>query len=822
VDGGGESGLVVVGESGSGKSAFLANLVLRRQATHPDEVVIYHAVGANASSAEGAGIVARLLRELDRRLSLGLTIPDDRNQLQFAFASALPLIDRNVVLVLDGLDQLEHHDPYRDLRWIPDTLPVNVRLVASTLPGREGAALHSRAWPAMAIAPLTRDERRAVIVAALAASGKSFGESTTSRLADAPPSANPLFLRSVIEELRVFGSHERLEERLAFYFAPRESDGTPPTPEDLFGRILARHEEDYERDRPGLVRDAMSLLWAARRGLTESELLALLGSGEEDPLPFAHWAPLYYAAEHALIDRGGRLGFFFVAIRDAVRQRYLATEADERAAHARLAEFFETQNLLVRVTITGADLPPELAAFATGSDARLTNPRQVEEIPWQLARAGEWARLAFKLADLDFFEEVWKASRTDAEAYWAQLYEEAPWPATEVYRDVVEDPVRHEKHVESVMMMLGFLGEGEAVREMGKRLVKHYRAAGDKRGLARSLHDLAARLRFAGEVERAMELLEEEEQLRQRAGDDTMLAACLNAQALLLRRRGNLEGALALNRKAERIAREIGDPQLLSPVLLNQAQIRRNQNSPDEEILRLLREGERYARQVGDPWVLARALYFLALTIFKPFHAQGGVFHAVRENLPYSGDSERFVGTFYPLVEEAYGLARDGYMMDFRADLEPIYEGARKDMLQWGRVLTDRGVTEFEEGRLDEAFASFTRAESVFRRVGDDEGIGICLGEKGLVFMRRGDFDRAFELLREEEVICRRLSDLSGLHYCLCNQALVFIERSEFDTAEAVLRKVAEECSSVEDAAGKQRRLDLAAELQRRRGASRG
>ena len=44
-------------------------------------------------------------------------------------------------------------------------------------------------------------------------------------------------------------------------------------PADLYRRILQRWEDDYGRE---LVRNSLSLLWAARRGLPESELLDLL------------------------------------------------------------------------------------------------------------------------------------------------------------------------------------------------------------------------------------------------------------------------------------------------------------------------------------------------------------------------------------------------------------------------------------------------------------------------------------------------------------------------------------------------------------------
>ncbi|NIN98725.1 MAG: hypothetical protein GTO49_27885, partial [Anaerolineae bacterium] len=108
---------------------------------------------------------------------------------------------------------------------------------------------------------------------------------------------------------------------------------------DLYERILARWEEDYERDRPGLVREAMMLIWAARRGLSEAELLDMLGS-DGQPLPSAHWSPLHLAAEQSLVSRSGLIGFFHDYLREAVAHRYLPEEADRHAAHMQLAEYF--------------------------------------------------------------------------------------------------------------------------------------------------------------------------------------------------------------------------------------------------------------------------------------------------------------------------------------------------------------------------------------------------------------------------------------------------------------------------------------------------
>src|SRR4029078_1347272 len=111
---------------------------------------------------------------------------------------------------------------------------------------------------------------------------------------------------------------------------------------ELFQLVLQRYEDDYNRERPGLVRDVMSLLWAARRGLSESELLDLLGDGQQ-ALPSAYWSPLHLAAEQSLIVRSGMLGFAHEYMRRAIQHRYLMEPEDRRAAHSHLAAYFSSR-----------------------------------------------------------------------------------------------------------------------------------------------------------------------------------------------------------------------------------------------------------------------------------------------------------------------------------------------------------------------------------------------------------------------------------------------------------------------------------------------
>jgi hypothetical protein len=153
--------------------------------------------------------------------------------------------------------------------------------------GRQLKKLRDRGWPVLQIRPLTIEERCQMVAKYLASYGKSLSPVRTQRLIEANLATNPLCLRTVLEELRLFGSHEQLDERIADY---RSAAG----PEQLFVKVLQRFEQDFESDRRGLVRDAFSLIWASRAGLSESELADLLGAAE--PLSSAIWSPLRRAA----------------------------------------------------------------------------------------------------------------------------------------------------------------------------------------------------------------------------------------------------------------------------------------------------------------------------------------------------------------------------------------------------------------------------------------------------------------------------------------------------------------------------------------------
>jgi tetratricopeptide (TPR) repeat protein len=592
--------LVVSGPSGCGKTALLANWARQRLGEPADGLRLLpsfwgrwlgrpwrrrcppagffflHLVGASTGSTSWPELLRRLMGELKRHFDWQQAVPGSAP----ALAAALPAwlaraASRGpLVLVLDGLDALQGGDP-ADLSWLPAELPANVRLIVSARPGPALDALVRRGWATLAVPGLTPAERQHLVADYLRRFAKRLGPDELRAVAGVR--AGPLYLRTLAEELRVFGAHERLRERLADYLRA-------PAVEPLFDRALARLEGDYDRDRPGLVRDALTLLAAARHGLGEPELLDLLG-GPGGPLPAAYWSPFFLAVRESLVDRAGLLTFFHPDLRAAVGRRYTPAEGDRRAGHRRLADYFR---------------------------CRGWSPRSVQEAPWQLSCLRAWTELRDVLADPAFLARAWPTHAAEVKAYWALLEAESPWRLADAYRAVAADPASAPEAAPFVAVLLADTGYWAEALRLSGALLGQARRRGDESARRQLLGLRAACLRGAGDGDGALRALEEQEPLSRAAGAWAELAANLSNQGALRRARGDVDRALGLHRQAEALCRDHDDPAGLAAALGSQAVIWR-QRGDRGTARRLLRQQERLCRAGADFPALQQALGNLAV-----------------------------------------------------------------------------------------------------------------------------------------------------------------------------------------------------------------
>jgi len=862
VDADGEP-LVVSGEPGVGKSALLANWALgleqrRERGTVPGEAgtapLIMHFVGASAESADWIATLRRIIEELDGTdgTSLGREtidpaeqqrmmkyfgqsreIPDDPIGLRRAFADAVhrAAARGRIVLVIDALDQLDDQDGAPDLLWLPPTIPENVRLVLSTRPGRPLDELHRRGWPLLEVLPLDEREREQLIVEYLEQYQKRLPDREAREVASAPQSANPLFLCTMLSELRLYGHHETLANRLHELLAA-------PDASRLYDLILTRWEQDYERDRPGLVRDAMTLLWAARRGLSETELLELVGekaapstardsadgesgkhagAGEDlQRLPHAVWAPLYLAAKQALISRSGLLGFAHEDARIAVERRYLPREDDQCLAHSRLARYFAK------------------------SDENTA--RKLEEFPWQLARARQWPELRETLADTAFMTELAWSTPTELRSYWAQLEAESPYRLIDTYAAMIADPDQHDpRDVEALARLLYATGHSEPALAAYQGFERICRRLGDSDGIARSLSTQAGILEH-DDQDSALEVMNELERLCREVGDWYWLAWSLSHQAGILIAHGDLNGALARLREAERfflehrhpdevvisqggqegylhlrgdidgaiegmkqqdqialkpdidgaltvlkeqerIAIELAQPDLLFSSLGGQAVLLEERGDLDGA-LALHKHAERLFRELGEPTGVAASLGSQA-AIFQARGDLDGALALIKEqeqtcrNVGYTDGLVSALGHHAAILEERGDS--DGVLAILK-EQERIYRELGDDRLL-AESLVNEAVILQAHGDPDGALALHIEAERICRQAGNNDVLARSLAYHAVILEEREDLDGALKLAKEQEQICRELPEIAGLLNSLSTQALILRAQGNLDGA---------------------------------------
>jgi tetratricopeptide (TPR) repeat protein len=648
---GDEPPIAVLGVAGVGKSALLANWALRRIAAErdagtvrdSDTFTLIHLVAASPDGANWEKVARRIIAEFEDRFGLQSSDLVDLGAVRGRLDEVLHSVPANqrAILIIDGLNQFEGRDGALDLVWLPARVAPNVRLVVSTLPGRPLDEWLRRGWSTLTVQSLNHFEKAALINDYLKQYAKLLPGDLVEDIAAAPQTGNPLFLRLMLEELRVYGDHLTLRRRLDELLG---ADAVP----SLYKLILSRWEHDYDRDRPALVAESMVLLWASRRGLSESELRDLLGSGMQ-PLRHDLWSALYLAARQTLVNHDGIISFAHEYARSAVENRYLTDQLVQGAAHMRLAEYF--------LATYNRNLPPgfeELHRSGKVSEAARTlrAHRLFEELPWQVAHAGEWEKLAELFGGAVFFGFAVIRDKFEVCRYWRDIERHIPGAALRAFASVIASPGRDFDMSWHVAVLLEHLGYRRECAEIFRQLDADgsgSMSASDRAGIAvnlasaalkagnphvaltmdaavaqtyssgadgyaaAALRNKAAALFKADQHREALRALDEAETIYRRLDDPVGVASCLTVRAPILDMLGEHDAASAAFEQQQRIYRESEDLDSLAVALSNHANmLSRQGDSAAAEAL--LIDALAVAQRLGDDRRRARVYEVRART----------------------------------------------------------------------------------------------------------------------------------------------------------------------------------------------------------------
>ncbi len=300
--------LVVSGETGQGKTAIMGAAYDLCRKKWPNSISVAHFVGATGESFSLANALARFDRAIHEPEPGHNATPLGTAEQMAAFASHLRHLppDRDVILLVDGLDEMDQADRACGLEWIPNSLPPGVRLICSArvvppLPSKDsggieilvdmrtpillstdaGGTAARLGHPCVVMPRLSHPEIDKLIERMSAMYAKTLEPHDKQQLSALAYRDNPLFLTVVLEELRLFGSFDNLEQFIATLPNPAE---VPRQFHDfalstVFIHLLTRLYAELDAEVLGRMLGFLSI---TRSGLGEPELCQLTGVGPSD------------------------------------------------------------------------------------------------------------------------------------------------------------------------------------------------------------------------------------------------------------------------------------------------------------------------------------------------------------------------------------------------------------------------------------------------------------------------------------------------------------------------------------------------------------
>jgi hypothetical protein len=420
---------VLTAPGGMGKSMLLANWIDRRKERPGDAHTLhFRFVGQSDRSTALQNLLRSLMLELqlvgkipetttetvkdptdnNTTREIPFEIPHDPIKIQSLWKKQLAAIGREgkTVIVIDAINQLD--TGLKDIVWLPlYGLPENIKLIVSFRDDAMGALdLLQRFTSNPDNIRLSRvkpfddmQDRINLVNAFLNHYLKEIDERHLREIIALPGAENPLYLKVVLSELRVFGSFTGLAEKISSAF------GTSPI--EAFSGLLNRLESDpaYSTIHP---KDAIPLLFGlmahARDGLTLKEIagmfLQALGQKvtEERKAAALETAHLFLRQVRPfLARRDGRFDFFYESFKTAAMEKYVCWNGEPQVSEAIRKQTKQEWHRILAGYFDGLQLWENRDAFKP-------TVRKVAELPYHQTMGEMWANLETTLSDLEFLE----------------------------------------------------------------------------------------------------------------------------------------------------------------------------------------------------------------------------------------------------------------------------------------------------------------------------------------------------------------------------------------------------------------------------------
>ncbi len=540
--------VLINGPAGIGKSTLLAQWIQARTTSYaecPRHIVLSHFLEANEDSPAAVPLIRRLIELIRQHIGSSEPVAEGKEELLSSLptwlAAAHTFGERTQtrwIIVLDGMDRLRTE---RNLLWLPRFIPATIQLIVSCRQGELQKALKRRGeWQEIRLRALSRSRSEMLLAHQMSVFKKTLSAEQIGAIMSDPRAGQPLFLNTLAEELRIFGSFEGLEGHIKKLLSGNEID-------DLFEQVLFRLETHHGREG---VEAVLSAICLSRSGLPEDELLEISGLKYQ-----ARWAPIRLALADALNNSMGRVRCAQGYLSKAIRDRYFPEQGAEHQKRLALARWFEKRPL---------------------------DRRRAWEQPFQLWKAQAYPELLALLSNSNVFELIDRQGGSqELHRYWIEIEAALGLTAQEHYRDcwtqwqvelVVEARIDLAKRLQRLLRFSGVAGEfREQLAEETLQACASLYGLTDQRYLTQLGQTALTIMQAHNQLDRARRLAENAcIGIEQISGPNTpTLAEPLLIVALVcLRQRDTLRGQEAVRRALDlKVSAEGADDPSLLPYL---------------------------------------------------------------------------------------------------------------------------------------------------------------------------------------------------------------------------------------------------------------
>ena len=341
---------------------------------------------------------------------------------------------KRLLIGLDGLDRVNDAG-MQPLSWLPVATPSGVQLVVSLATGEksieqsseaselgtQGSGMQSqtpsknkmtavsphvilgrriirmwkvismRKWNLLEVTPMTQDQARSLVTTYLNLYGKKFDQDQMKLVLSASHTENPLYMVTLLNEIRKFGSFENLGKQLELYLKAEDTTS-------LFSLVLTRLDEEIGSD---IVSTAARVIWVARSGVSEFDLKTILATFTPDEA----YDDFRHRTRDIFVNHANLISFVHFSLADAVEDTYLNERHEIESARRIFVTALEKQANSSEVQSTRSSSVSDASSPKRSNIGRVSSRIQLDDWNHDHAVKGDWwyyiRELAFQYSMLE-------------------------------------------------------------------------------------------------------------------------------------------------------------------------------------------------------------------------------------------------------------------------------------------------------------------------------------------------------------------------------------------------------------------------------------